>query len=287
VRAGRFVAVLTLCWTALLAVASAQTEPGPSAASTSKTESASPSDYWARARVRPFVAGTVDAGAMLRGKLMLGYGKPHWTWGGLEAEAMSSTEMGLTAVRARVALMVADVAVAYRRTWAYRRQPLMRQAHYDNDDLRGRPRARYHSLDIWSWGLIPVGDGFIDWEVEASRLYGVPRGMDVFEEWLRTPVRPPWAVASRLGYAHQFLSKRLAVGAMAEWVWPGPRGSLVRVGPLANYAFGPHWDAAVLLMAYVHGPDDLRFFTGLWGTVRLRFKFASGERGDGSPFRLR
>jgi hypothetical protein len=210
--------------------------------------------------------------------VMLGYGKPHWTWAGFEGEGVTTPEAGFTTVRARIALLIADVAVAYRRTWAYRRSFLDRERSYSEADLRGGPKAAYHSLDMWAWGLLPVGQGFFDWEFEALRLYGLKRGVDVYEEWLRTPIRPPWATVCRLGYAHLFLDKRLAVGAMGEWVWPGPTGSVFRAGPLVSWAFGPHWDFSMLLTAIVHGPDHISFFSGMWGTLRVRFKFATGEK---------
>jgi hypothetical protein len=233
--------------------------------------------YWSQARVRPFAAVALDVGASARGRIMLGYGKPHWTWGGFELEAGSTSDTAITAVRARLALVIADVGLAYRRTWAYRRRWLAREPGYSEGDLLGTPKARYGSLDLDVWGLIPAGRGFVQWEHEAVRLHGIPRGFDVYEEWLRAPVRAPWSSASRLAYAHTFLHGQAVIGAMAEGLWLGGRGALVRLGPLLSYTLTPHWEATVLLTTPVHSPDDLTFFTGLYGTVRVRWKFATGE----------
>lgn len=237
-----------------------------------------PSAHWSEAKARPFLAGIVDVGGLVRGKLMVGYGKPHWMWAGVEAEAVSTSELGLSSVRARIALLIADLAVAYRRTWAYRRGWLTREDSYSDADLLGEPKAAYHSLDTWLWGIIPVGDGYFDWELEAIRVYGVPRGLDVYEEWLRVPARPPWLVATRLGYAHTFLRGRLALGALGEWIKPGERGSWYRAGPLASYAFSSHWDLSGLLTLEVQSPDQLGWFNGVWGTLRARYRFATGEK---------
>ena len=234
--------------------------------------------YWSEARARPFVAGVLDAGASVRGRVMLGWGKPHWTWGGIELEGSSTTDTGLAAVRARLALVVADVGLAYRRTYPYRRKFVAESDHHTDEALRGHPRARYRSLDLDVWGLIPAGSGFVQWEVEAVRLYGVPKGADVYEEWLRAPVRPPWVTDARLAYAYQFLDGRATAGLMGEWLWLGARGMLYRVGPLLGYTFTPHWEVNVLLTTPVSSPDDLRFFSGLYGTVRVRWRFATGER---------
>ena len=235
-------------------------------------------EYWSTARIRPFAAAVVDAGTSVRARLLLGYGKPHWTWAGIELEGGSTSDVGITAVRARIALVVADVGLAYRRSWAYRRTWIEREHGYTDADLKGSPKARYHSLDLDVWGLIPAGSGFVQWELEAVRLYGIPGDADVYEEWLRAPVRPPWTTDARLAYAYTFFDDRAAVGAMAEWLWLGGRGALYRLGPLLSYAFSPHWEATLLLTTPVHSPDDLAFFTGLYGTVRIRWKFASGER---------
>jgi hypothetical protein len=234
--------------------------------------------YWSEQFPRPFAAVVLDMGTSIRGRAQLGLGQPHWIWGGFELEAASTSDMGLLAARARVALVVADIGLAYRRTWGYRRTWLEREPGYTESDLRGRPRTSYQSLDLDVWGLIPAGSGFVQWEVEAVRLYGAERGYDVYEEWLRAPVRPPWVTDTRLAYAYTFLRDRAAVGVMAEWLWLGGRGQLYRVGPLLMYTFTPHWEATVLLTTPVHSPDDLNFFSGLYGTIRVRWKFATDER---------
>jgi hypothetical protein len=267
-------ALALVCAASISCRAAAQKAPPvPPAASTQPT---SITQYWSTARTRVFVSGVADLGALARVRGSFGYGKPHWTWGGIEAEAVSTSEVGFGVVRARLALLIADLAIAYRHTWSYRRSFLTREQRYEDADLRTGPLARYHSLDMWLWGVIPAGSGYVDWEFEALRVY-VPSGVDVYEEWLRTPLRPPWGTVCRLGYVHMFFDQRVSAGAIGEWVWPGPTGSVYRVGPLLSYAFGPHWDFTLLLTAVVYGPDELSFFNGLWGTARFRFKFASGE----------
>jgi len=273
-------AVLTVCFVVCVCMASRSVRaeaPAGVAQASVRAWDIKARDYWSSAPLRPFAGVVLDVGASARGRVMLGYGKPHWTWGGIELEAASTSDVAITAVRARLALVIADVGLAYRRSWAYRRTYLERERGYTDADLKGRPRASYRSLDLDVWGLIPAGSGFVQWEVEAVRLFGIPRGEDVYEEWLRAPIRPPWATASRLAYAYTFFQGRAAVGAMAEWLWSRDRGELYRLGPLLNYTFTPHWEATLLLTTPVHSPDDLAFFTGLYGTVRVRWRFATGE----------
>lgn len=234
--------------------------------------------YWSEAPARLFAAGVLDVGTSVRGRALLGWGKPHWTWGGIELEGASTTDTGLAAVRARLALVVADVGVAYRRTYAYRRTFVPEGDHFTTEGLEGRPKAHYQSLDIDVWGLIPAGSGFVQWEVETVRLYGVRKGVDLYEEWLRAVVRPPVTTDARLAYAYTFWDGRANVGLMGEWLWLGGRGQAYRVGPLLGFTFTPHWEVNALLTTPVSSPDDLRFFHGLYGTVRVRWRFATGER---------
>jgi hypothetical protein len=237
-----------------------------------------PAAYWSDMRVRPFVAGVADAGGLVRTKLMLGYGKPHWTWGGVEAEGVTTSEVAFSTVRARLALLVADVAIAYRKTWTYRRGWVERERSYTDADLTRADDLSYHSLDLSLWGLLPVGSGYFDWQLETIHLLGGKRAVDLYEESLRVVMRPPWATATRLGYVQTFMKGKLGVGVLAEWLWPGPRSSIYRVGPLVSYAFTPHWDLALLASTVVRSPDSLGPSNRVWGTLRVRFRFALGER---------
>lgn len=266
------VCILTVCLLASSSLKAQSTGAPPEPEAT-----ALPSAHWSNSKARPFIAGLADAGGLLRTRWMLGYGKPHWTWAGVETEAVTTTEMGFTTVRARVALLIVDVAVAYRKTWSYRRSLVDREPPYHDADLKGGAKTEYHSLDLWLWGLIPIGKGYFDWELEAVHLIGVPRGVDLYEEWLRVVVRPSWAIAGRLGYVQTFRKGRLGIGALSEWIWPGARASTYRVGPLVSYAFNAKWDVALLLTTPVKSPDDLGFYNGLWGTLRARYRFAFGD----------
>lgn len=250
----------------------------PSSPPSDPLAGSSPSRHWADGPTRLFLAGTADLGVSARAKMIIGYGKPHWAWVGVEYEAVTTTEVGANIVRARIALLIADLAVGYRRTWSYRRGFMTREDSYTDDDLTVGPNARYHSLDAWLWGIIPIGRGFVDWELEAVRTYGVPAQSDVYEEWLRAPVRPGLAAATRLAYAHTFIDGKLAIGAMGEYVWLGGRGNLFRVGPMVLYGFTPHWEINTLLTMVVDSPDELGFYNGLWGTLRVRYRFATGDR---------
>src|SRR5262245_34225324 len=57
------------------------------------TEAPRAPSYWARGEPRPFISGAVDLGFLfLRPRFHFGYGRPHFTWIGLEANPLVSSE---------------------------------------------------------------------------------------------------------------------------------------------------------------------------------------------------
>src|SRR5690606_30020735 len=61
--------------------------PVTSPPATGGTEQAVVGRYWELGRPRPFLAATVDAGLIyLRPRFTAGYGRPHWSWIGVEAD---------------------------------------------------------------------------------------------------------------------------------------------------------------------------------------------------------
>src|SRR5215207_4564407 len=51
--------------------------------------------FWSGGRARPFAAATLELGTIYyRPLLALGYGKPHWRWGGVEIGSSLSVSGG-------------------------------------------------------------------------------------------------------------------------------------------------------------------------------------------------
>lgn len=237
------------------------------------------SNGWSEGRARLFFAGSAALGSAARTELSIGYGKPHWTWVGVESTGVSTGEYALTQVRARLALVIADIAIGWGRVWSYRHTTLPRFSRTRDLTVAERDVSRYRTLQVWLSGVLPGPHGFIDWQLEGVRVYGVADGDAVYDEQLRAVLFPTWAFAGRLGYAYQFSHKRGAVGALGEAVWPGDRGDYVaRVGPVFSWAFSPRLDLALIATAVVHSPDRLGFYQGMGGTARARYRFASGAR---------
>jgi hypothetical protein len=207
----------------------------------------------------------------------VGYGKPFYVWAGLETEALTTNEFGHLKLGARFSAPFAGLALAWRRVWSYQRSFLPRKATYEVADLQADGSIRYDSLDLSAWFAFPTPGGFGLLEADFFHVLDAPEGVDVFEEYLRVVVRPGWAVATRAGYAITFAEDRGTAGVLGEWLWPGPRPNVARVGPLFGWSFTPHLDAGLILTATIHSPDSIGFINGVFGTARLRYRWATGE----------
>lgn len=233
-------------------------------------------DDWSQGKSRLFAGFSGQLGSVARSDVTLGYGKPNWTWIGVESDGQTSADMAMTRVRGRLALVVADLAVGWGRVWSYRHTTLPAQPKYRTLTEPGRDDAGYRSMQLWLYGFLPGPHGYIDWQFDAVRVYGVPDGEAVYEELLRVVVFPPWVVAGRLGYAYQFANKRAAIGVLAEALWPGKRDDYVaRIGPMFSWAFSKHLDVNVNVTTVVHSPDDLNVYENLWGAIRARYRTAT------------
>ncbi len=240
--------------------------------------------YWARQETRPFVSGQVALGPLSQLALYGGYGKPHYAWAGVETHALSSTEFGALHAALRADLLLVNLSVGARYTWAYaRRFPTPRES-FDEESLTDetRPRSRYPSLDVSLWGYVPAGPTLGYWEVDHYYLFDKSSEDAVFEEYVRFSINENSATMGRLVWYAKLLHGRLLAGPAADAVTSSGRDVLVRVGGSVNYQLTRHMGLTLYLSAPVKSPDDLTWFTQSWGIARLSWNFASGEPRPGS-----
>ncbi|MET0339416.1 MAG: hypothetical protein ABW252_00355 [Polyangiales bacterium] len=231
---------------------------------------------WSSGRTRAFLGWGAAAGSTSGTDLTVGYGKPYWTYLAFQADALTTRDAGMTHLRARLALVVADLAIGWGSTWSYRHTQLARAPRYASLSEDGRDAARYRTFHAGLSGFIPAPYGYIDWQTEALRVYQTDARLAVYEEGLRAVIFPAWAFVGRLGYSYQFASKRAAVGALAEGIYPGDRSEYVaRIGPVFSWAFTPRIDVAATVTYTLHSPDRLDVYEDLWGNIRIRYRDAT------------
>jgi len=265
--------VLTLCLCSAAAQAQAATEPAQSPY------------YWERGEVRPFVSLAPALGAISSLEVAGGYGKPHWMWGGVEATALTSWEFGAVSAGPRLAFIVADLSLKRRQTWSYTHNFLPRLQAYDADDVEdgGDESAVYGAWDLSLNGLVPTPIGVGLYELAGTFVDGVPPNRDLLEEWQRVVVRGNSIVVARAGFAFWLIEDELSAGVLGEWLSAEGRGQTWRLGPLVDWAATDHLSLSAVYTVPISSPDDLGAWVGAWGTLRVRYAWASGEQQSRFP----
>jgi hypothetical protein len=244
-------------------------------------------DYWSRGTVRPFVSSRLDAGLVYaKPQVALGYGKPYWSWVGLEAYALSTHSLGAGYVGVRGALPFANASFGVRDSYSYTHSFLVARDRYDADDLaRDGPRARYLTLETEAFAAMPVPGGYA---FVAPMLYVVtdaPTGKYLYEESLRAVMKPPYLWATRFAYLFALgVEESVKVGPMFEYLGlPGRGESIQRAGPAVNVKFTEHCELVGIFSVVLSSPDSLGLRDGPFGLVGIRYYVASGEPDDAPP----
>jgi hypothetical protein len=112
---------------------------------------------------------------------------------------------------------------------------------------------------------------------------GVPADRDLFEEYQRVVVRGDSIAVVRAAFCPWLIPDRLAMGVLGEWLSAEGRGQTWRVGPLLEWTLTDHLSASAVYTIPVSSPDDLGAWVGAWGTLRLGYRWASGEPAPSFP----
>jgi hypothetical protein len=252
------------------------------AADEGKAEDPPPQAYWSQGNARPFVALDLEAGAYVKAIISAGYGRPHWLWGGVEGYAFETLDMGVLYGGIRANLLAADLQLGVRQVWSQARGTAPRASSHSIDDFDSAPsHVAYTTLVGELSGGLPIPTGYILYDFEALHVTDVPQGQDLFDEWDHVVTNSGSLVAERLGYVAA-LGKNgfLKVGPMADLTESFGRGTTARIGALGIVNLTDHLDLVGLLLWPVRSPDELGF-KGTFGTLRLRWQWASGESKPG------
>lgn len=240
--------------------------------------------YWElSADERPFMAAMLEAGAIFyRPNLMVGYGKPFWSWVGLEGYANIDTSGGFEYVGLRAALPLLEIRGGARYVFAASQSFLASEETFTREDVEtaSGPRSRYVSAELEVAGAVPFpgGVGFV--VLSGYSLFGVPDGYHVYEEALHMVAEPPLLLRLRTGLLGE-LDRRgeLRLGASVEVLHnPGRRATMVRLGPTISINLTHHLDALGSMMLVASTPDTLGLLGADLSQLALRYKWATGDR---------
>jgi len=229
---------------------------------------------WDEGAARPFLAPLAEAGTTQHLRLVAGWGKPWWTWGGLLADAWLSDAFAIGTLGARLALRFVNLDARWRVTRYWSRLPLPAAARHDALVTGGGVTT--HAWDLDLWGGLPLLGGWLLWEGQATRMLGLSRQVDVFDEVVHGLVHGPWNGLASLGWVADLLGGRLQLGAGADVAILGRATPRWRVGPQGTWTLSPRWAVRAQLLVPVAGPDHLPLWPSLGGGLVVQWRDATG-----------
>lgn len=235
--------------------------------------------YWEAQESRAFVSFDTRVGASQQVRSIIGYGKPFWTYSGLEIFAGSTTEFSAWSIGPRLDLLAVNASFDFRRTHALSRvRPLAKESYSKLEKARHSVHAnRYSALDGWLWGYVPLGPTLTYWEVGGVHLLKDPGERAIFEEYYRFTMNERTALSLRTLIWLNLLESSVNVGPSVDAALSPARGALVRVGGSLIVRFSEHTKCQLALTVPVASPDTLDWITQSWGTLTLGYSFATGE----------
>jgi hypothetical protein len=235
---------------------------------------------WKGGDARGFVGATIDVGYLyLRPRFQLGFGRPHWTWGGVELNPIVSLNGFGGYAGLRGALPSVDLRVGARGFASFERAFLEGRASHDRLSLASSANAlaRYVTLEAELNGHLRLGPGELLATTSLSAVLGVPDGAHVYEETLMVITAPPWIVRGRLAYAwFPFSGAHHSLAAVVDVLaLPGRGAAVVRVGVVLRVLMTPSLEVRGTFVPSVAGPDAIGILASDFTELGLRYRWAS------------
>lgn len=263
--------------------------PVSSPPATGGTEQAVVARYWELGRTRPFLAATVDAGLIyLRPRLMAGYGRPHWSWLGVEAAPSFGT--GGAGYYSGIAAAFPWLYLRFgsRYFYPFSRHLLEPREVYERSDidLVGGPVGDYLAYEAEAAGTLALGPGSAFAVATGMYIGLVPPDKYVYEDSLKVVAAPPWLWRGRVGYLLALgFNGALRIGVAGETIGlPGRDSFVIRGGLLASVLITSELEAQASLLPVLASPDSLGLAGSDFGTLGVRYRWGSDAAPD--PKRL-
>lgn len=245
--------------------------------------------YWGLGKARPFAAAVIEAGFLyVREELDVGWGKPHYAWGG--GEVSTSVSAGAITERAglRVTVPHFELRAGARYVIPFSHYFLAPQDSYGREDVEPITgvRSRYLGFDAEVSASVALGPGAVFGVGGVYAITGVPSGKYVFDESFHTVVAPPSMVRGRLGYLVQLgLDNEFGFGAFAEVIDGPVRGlAVLRAGPVVAAQISDHFDIVGSIAIVLASHDSLGLRGGDISQLGVRYRWATGEPAPWVPW---
>lgn len=239
--------------------------------------------FWRAGRERLFFGATAELGNLyLRTGASLGYGKPYWSWIGVEGSSSLSPGGGIEYAGLRYVRPGIDFHAGARYVFTTNQRFLVQRPTYTRDQTEETygDKVRYVSLEAELAGAFPVLRGSVVGVAGVYGIQGTPEGWNLFDPILRIVAKPPWIWRGRLGYlARVDRWDMFRLGAMVEVIGNPPRGEVVvRAGPAITVMITHHLEAFGTALLVLSSPDSLVLNGAQFGELGFRYRWATGDR---------
>ncbi len=236
-------------------------------------------EVWAEGEPRLFVSSSIDVGFLyLRPRFALGWGKPHASWLGVEANPIIAGvgAGGYGGLRAQIPEIGFRIGARYFYSWY--RSLLIPGDYYDRQSIELHiDAAQYVSLEAEASTATRLGPGVLSTEVAATAVVGLPEDRWVFEETIRVIVAPPWVFRGRISYGFETgPDDMLRIGPAVDVIWvPGRPSWTVRLGLIVRVRVFEDLEVRGTFVPTLSSPDNLGLAGGDFGLLGVRWNWAS------------
>jgi len=245
--------------------------------------------YWSVGEPRWFISTKSDLGTpYIKPYFSAGYGLPHFIWGGVDLNSITTGEFTQVYAGVRAATPVFDLAFGFRDTWSFGKAFVAPRTSFSRSDVLDAPgpAARYWAWEAEAVGILPLPHAAVVANLIVVRTLDVPDGMYVYEESYRAVVaKPLYAVFRTAAVARVLREGALKFGPLVEYVFAtGRESNVVRLGPALALQLTDHLEANGVVTFAVSSPDSLGLTLGTYGVLGLRYRWATGERQPKLPW---
>ena len=245
--------------------------------------------YWSVGEPRWFISTKSDLGTpYVKPYFSAGYGLPHFIWGGVDLNSITTGEFTQVYAGVRAATPVFDLAFGFRDTWSFGKAFLAPKTSFSRSDVLDAPgpAARYWAWEAEAVGILPLPYSAVVANLIVVRTLDAPAGTYLYEESYRAVVaKPLYAVFRTAAVARVLREGALKFGPLVEYVFAtGRERNVVRLGPALAFQITDHLEANGVVSFAVSSPDSLGLTLGTYGVLGLRYRWATGERQPKLPW---
>lgn len=239
--------------------------------------------YWAATNPRPFLSAEFELGTFaLKPELGIGYGKPHYAWGGLSTWSRVGTSGVGFFAGPKFQIPHFGFSTGARFESSVNQRFLERREVYDREAIDSERLSRSHFVawdsELYVDGKAPGGTASL--LVTLHAFFGVPQDNFIFEDSLHIVIDPPFAWRTRFAYVFNVGDfDSMGIGFVAELLGSPGRDLLTgRVGPVISVALTHHLTATAVAAFEVAGRDETGLAGADLGQIGLRYTWATGDR---------